>query len=136
MIEKQVIGGYMYPLNILLKYFRRRHSVLIYISDSVKIQEPTTITDLSKGLWMTKSHVYNQLMALQTDGLIEKGTQVKGYFNYILTDKAKKELKIISSSINGEINIRKYADKLRELNLDTLNEQEVTDTTSLDEYSD
>lgn len=71
------------------------------------------MNDIKDGFEMSEGHAYKLLGELEDKALIEKGDRVDGHFSYKLTEKAKRELSIVSESLSGGINIREFTDNSR-----------------------
>ena len=105
MIEVYINKGNKYVMNVVDKYLQRKNFVLIVIRDKSKNGEGTTINDIAKESGINKKHIYKLLGALRDDRLIVKGKKEGGFYNYLITKKAEKELKIISAIIIGNIRL-------------------------------
>jgi len=85
---------------IVGKYLRNKHILLEYLARKEENERPQTVIDVKVAFNLKKSYAWTLLKKLELDSLIEKSGKVKmneiEYNSYILTGKAKQELKIIA----------------------------------------
>ncbi|MFX1504661.1 MAG: hypothetical protein ACFFDC_00980 [Promethearchaeota archaeon] len=85
---------------IVGKWLQNKHILLVYIGAQEEINQQLTVVDIKKYFHITKKYAWNLLEKLEEEVLIQKGEKVsregKDYHSYILTAKAKQELKVIS----------------------------------------
>jgi len=94
-IEEEIINN-----EIIEKYFRNKHVLLIYLAGTEAIGKETTVIDIKAAFKITKKYAWTLLEGLEKDRLIVKGEKVAvegvEYHSYILTMIAKQDLKVIS----------------------------------------
>jgi len=114
---------------VMKKFFQNKHLVLIYIRERNNLGEPTTFLDIKKRFKMKGKYPYQLLEKLEREGDLIKGEKVmkngKEYYNYLITEKAREELKVISLNINGDGRLSSEEegtiDKLKELSIECVN---------------
>lgn len=106
MTFKNIIDDNLNPIKILVKWFQRKHSVLILISERNESKESTTVFDIMEAFKISQKNAYKILGDLQSDKSVQKGTKINQYYSYILSKHAKRELEIISMILNGDIDLR------------------------------
>ncbi len=86
--------------SIIGKFFRNKHVLLIYLGGKEEIGKPTTVIDIKEAFRITKKYAWNLLERLEEDDLVEKSEKIiidgVEYHSYILTSKAKQDLKVLS----------------------------------------
>ncbi len=85
---------------IVEKYLRNKHVLLVYLGRKEEIERPQTVVDVVIAFKIKKKYAWTLLEKLEEEDLIKKDEKVeikgKKYNSYILTEKAKHELKILS----------------------------------------
>ena len=88
---------------IIEKYFRNRHVLLIYLASREGVGNLPTVITIKKAFKITKKYTWALLEKLESDKLIKKSEKValegKEYYSYILTSKARQELKTLLSCL-------------------------------------
>ena len=86
------------------KYFQKKHALLIILNNREEKGKLITVLDIESESGITRHYAWNLLELLEKDNLVKKGKKVKvndnEYYTYVLTKKAKQELRVISESIN------------------------------------
>ena len=106
MTIESIIDEKKHPFEILVKWFQRKYSVAILISERNESEQPTTVFDIMKAFKISQKNAYKILREAQNDKSVKKGPKTNHYCTYILTENAKKELEIISKILNGDIDLR------------------------------
>ena len=98
------------------KYFQKKHNLLIFLSIQNDLGNYTTVVQVEELFGITREHAYKLLEQLEKEKDIEKGEQVaingQEYYNYVVTEKAKEELEILSKSVSKNHISRIKIDKL------------------------
>jgi len=91
---------------ILNKYLQNKHIVLIYIKDKNEMGDFPTVLDIKEAFSIKQKYAYTLLKYLERDRLIRKYDKIHNngykYATFKVTRKAKKQLNIILSFLNGK----------------------------------
>lgn len=93
---------------ILKKYFSRKYELLIFLKEKEDARKEVTIHEIIHDFGIEKKHAYSLLEKLEKENLVKKGDKIrkdgKEYCSYLITDIARQELAIVSSSTNENSN--------------------------------
>ena len=94
---------------ILKKYFSRKYELLIFLKEEEDARKEITIHEIIHDFGIEKKHAYSLLEKLEKENLVKKGDKIrkdeKEYCRYLITDIARQELAIVSSSTNESTRI-------------------------------
>lgn len=94
------------PIEILNKYLIRKFRILTLINERNKLNIFTTVIDIKESFKITNKYAYKLLGELKKDKSIREGKKVKGYYSYLITEKTRRELELLSKILNGNINLK------------------------------
>jgi len=99
-VEKEIASN-----EIVEKYFRKKHLLLIYLASKEMNGKTTTVVDIESEFKITKKYAWALLGNLEEDNLVLKSEKVAiggvEYRSYLTTMKAKRDLQTLSLCLNG-----------------------------------
>ena len=106
--KKISMMDYQMKWKILKKYLFQKYELLIFLKEEEDVGKKVTIHEITHDFGIERKHAYSILEKLEKENLVKKGDKVrrdgKEYCSYLITDIARQELAIISSSTNETSN--------------------------------
>ena len=89
--------------DVLSKYIKKRHKLLLFLRDQHNLGNCTTVIEIIRKFCITKENAWKKLSRLKKVGDIKKGEKItvngNVYFNFLITDKVRQELKVVSRNL-------------------------------------
>ena len=89
--------------DVLSKYIKKRHKLLLFLRDQHDLGKSTTVIEIIRKFRITKENAWKKLKRLEKGGDIKKGDKItinnNVYFNFLITDKVRQELKVVSKYV-------------------------------------
>ena len=88
---------------VLNKYIQKRHKLLLFLRNEEDLGKNATVLEISDKFHITKDNAWKKLRRLEKIGDVKKGEKIAAngneYHNFIITNKVRQELSIVSRNL-------------------------------------